>query len=450
MQEKSIFNKMGFFIYKKIVSRRFLKLEGKQVQSDLAQLFPGENSEWKKTEYYTNKIALFLMIVTVGAIFGILVTAKSLMESKLGEDNTLVRTDLGEEDSLVEVLAEYDEETYSFQIALGAREPKEDEAREWIAALMNDLPSLMLGENESAEEVTGNLLLQEKYEGYPVTVTWESEDSDIVNPSGEVYAGETAQEVTLIATLTCGEVEMQERFLLTIQPENLSERERAYREIDAYLKEEEEAGRKSESFTLPSVWNGKQIVWSKKQKMTGLILWFGSLVTAVLVYFFSDKDLHTKLEKRKKKLLEEYPDLVQELVLLVGAGMTMRGAFQKVSTDYEKRDKKGRDSPAREEIVRTCRQMQAGMAEGAAYEQFGRRIGVQQYIRLSGLFSQNLKRGNAALPERMREEAYRASEEKLSNVRKLGEEAGTKLLIPMVMLLAVVMLLIMVPAFEVM
>ena len=92
--------------------------------------------------------------------------------------------------------------------------------------------------------------------------------------------------------------------------------------------------------------------------------------------------------------------------------------------------------------------MQSGVAEGAAYERFGRRTGVRQYIRLSSFLVQNLKRGNRNLPEKLREEAFQAGEEKLQQGKRLGEEAGTKLLIPMVMLLAVVMLLIMIPVFS--
>lgn len=63
---------------------------------------------------------------------------------------------------------------------------------------------------------------------------------------------------------------------------------------------------------------------------------------------------------------------------------------------------------------------------------------------------QNLKRGNSTLLERLREEADKAGEERLMHSRRLGEEAGTKLLVPMVLMLAVVMVMIMVPAFSTM
>ena len=75
---------------------------------------------------------------------------------------------------------------------------------------------------------------------------------------------------------------------------------------------------------------------------------------------------------------------------------------------------------------------------------------MQEYIRLCTLLTQNLKRGNSSLLERLREEADKISEERLQRSRKLGEEAGTKLLVPMVMMLAVVMVMIMIPAFAAM
>lgn len=48
---------------------------------------------------------------------------------------------------------------------------------------------------------------------------------------------------------------------------------------------------------------------------------------------------------------------------------------------------------------------------------------------------------------RLQEEAEKANEGHMHYVRKRGEEAETKLLLPMVMMMLVVMLFIMLPAF---
>ena len=51
------------------------------------------------------------------------------------------------------------------------------------------------------------------------------------------------------------------------------------------------------------------------------------------------------------------------------------------------------------------------------------------------------------LSDMMRMEAIQAFENRKSTAKRLGEEAGTKLLIPMVGMLAVVFIMVMVPAF---
>lgn len=83
-----------------------------------------------------------------------------------------------------------------------------------------------------------------------------------------------------------------------------------------------------------------------------------------------------------------------------------------------------------------------GVPEGAAYENFGKRTGVREYVRLSTFLTQNLKKGSSTLLQQLKEESVQAEELRIQNARKLSEEATTKLLLPMVMLLVVVMVMI--------
>ena len=152
---------------------------------------------------------------------------------------------------------------------------------------------------------------------------------------------------------------------------------------------------------------------------------------------------------RKQQMKKEYPNVVHRLTLYLGAGMTVRNAFQRIVQEYEKdKQEKGRESLVYEEMSYACRKLRAGVSEGAAYEFFGRRTGLQEYIRLSTLLSQNVKRGNSELLNRLREETEKAAVEQLQYGKQLGEEAVTKLLLPMAMMLLAVMLMIIVPAFS--
>ena len=55
--------------------------------------------------------------------------------------------------------------------------------------------------------------------------------------------------------------------------------------------------------------------------------------------------------------------------------------------------------PVLEEILYTCRELQAGVTETVAYEHFGKRAGVQEYICLCTLLQQALPAEQQKLEE---------------------------------------------------
>ena len=97
--------------------------------------------------------------------------------------------------------------------------------------------------------------------------------------------------------------------------------------------------------------------------------------------------------------------------------------------------------------MKTAAQLGSGLSEGKAYSEFGRRCGVQVYIKLSALLEQSQKNGSRQLRPALELEMVSAFEQRKNLAKKLGEEAGTKLLLPLLMMLGVVMVMIVVPAF---
>lgn len=159
--------------------------------------------------------------------------------------------------------------------------------------------------------------------------------------------------------------------------------------------------------------------------------------------------IHELVEKKKQEEKRKYPEILQKITLYLEAGLTVRAAVNKIAEDYEQKRKKGaKEHAAYEELLIAVREIRMGVSEGAAYEKFGKRTGVREYIRLSTFLTQNVKKGSTMLLQQLHEEAKEAEEMRMRNARKLCEEASTKLLLPMIMLLLVVMILIMFPAFS--
>ncbi len=443
------FYKIAAYLYKHI-STRFPRLfASRQVEADLVQLHPGEARGCLKTDYYVKKTALSLAVVFAGTLLGGAVRLGVQGEVILGEGGRVPRGCYGEGTFEVTVAADYGGREITVQVPVEHRKPSREETEKLLADFLDRLPQLILGENESLEAVSSNLKLELRYEGYPFSVEWSSSNLRLIHVDGSVYPGDEPQQVTLTALFTYEEYSGEKELTVTVTQPELSPEEEWYRELEKLVLEAEETSREQDSFQLPEEFRGEVLGWRQVIEDNSLALWMAAIAAAAAVYLLSDRDLHEQLEKRRQTMRREYPELVHKLVLFVGAGMTIRGAFQKMAGDYTARQKKGgAPSPAYEELLYTCRELHSGISEGAAYEHFGRRTGLQEYIRLSTLLTQNLKRGNSMLLDRLREEADRAAEQRLQQSRKLGEEAGTKLLIPMVMMLAVVMVMIMIPAFS--
>lgn len=443
------FYRMALYLYKKGCRRVPKLFSSIRVEKDLTQLHPGESRECLKTEYYVRKSAICLAVILIGTLFG--AAAKLSAEGKvvLGEDGAIARGSYLDGEKVVSIVTEYGQQKMDFEIEVEPKLLSKEETEELFADLWERLPEYILGKNDNLDNVTSDLVLKERYGEFPIAVRWESSRPGILNDGGQVFPVEAAETVTLSIFFTYGEFERKEELEVTLTPPALTQEERLYVELEELLQQSQNESLSRDEWILPSEWQGEVIIWRQTLEDNSLLLWAAAMVTGVLVFLFLDKDLHEQLEKRKKSLRSDYSQIVHKLALFVGAGMTVRGAFQKTAGDYEmKCQSGGKRSPAYEEMVYTCRELRSGISEGLSYEHFGKRTGLQEYIRLGALLTQNLKRGNSMLLDRLREEADKSAEERLQQCKKLGEEAGTKLLVPMVLMLAVVMAIIMVPAFS--
>ena len=256
------------------------------------------------------------------------------------------------------------------------------------------------------------------------------------------------KEVMLKAEISYGEQEWETVLWITVPAKEYSREEYRYQKTVTMLEEAERNSREEEYWELPATVDEQKITWRNPTEKSWLVLLAVSWGVGVLIFFLSDRDLHQELEKQRECMKQEYPDIVHKLALYLGAGMTLQGAFQEIGSEYELQKKQGRErSPGYEQILYACRELKSGVSESSAYERFGRRTGLQEYIRLSTLMTQNLKKGSSSLLERLHEETEKALIQRIQSGRKLGEEAATKLLVPMVMMLGVVMVMVMLPAF---
>lgn len=79
--------------------------------------------------------------------------------------------------------------------------------------------------------------------------------------------------------------------------------------------------------------------------------------------------------------------------------------------------------------------------------EFGAGCRLRPYRKLSGLLEQNVRNGAEGLRKALETEMESAFEEEKALARRRGEEASTKLMLPLFLMLMIIMVMVSVPAF---
>ena len=330
----------------------------------------------------------------------------------------------------------------------------EAEAEQVFSRAAEQLEKMILGENESLDEVRVDLDLVTEIPEYGISVSWESEDYSVIDMQGKLYQEELTEDGTLVkltAVLRCGEEQAAHEFYVRVYPPRLEGREKKRQELDEKLKKADEQDRKENCLVLPDRIGEEKAEWSYAAETRAFgILILGAGASVMLCVSESQR----KKEEEKKTVIQmktDYPLIINKFALYIGAGMTIRRAWFCIAQDYEKKiegkDREKEKRKAYEEMIRSMRQIQGGIPEGEAYEDYGARCGISLYRKFGTMLSQNLRKGSKGLTDLLGREAEDAFEERKNLAKKLGEEAGTKLVIPLFLMLIIVFAIVIVPAF---
>lgn len=370
-------------------------------------------------------------------------------KNKAGK-SVIERGDYGSGKKDVELQAQIDGDKEPLTVTVGEQQFTKEELPEVFKEAGKKLETLVLGENTSLDEVRHDLKLIEKIPGTGIQVSWELGDYSVMNLMGELNEDKLKEEGTLVelrALLTCGEEEAVHTFYVNVFPPQLSAKEKLVQKLSRKVREEEEKSKEKKYLTLPDSLDGKTVKWKYPQDSRAGGLFILGIAAAGGIFALDKQKKKQRIKDRNAQLTADYPQLISQITLFLGAGMTVRKAWFKMAQEYERQKSKKGTRAAYEEMVYTMHEIQGGISEGECYERFGKRCALPSYRKFGAMLAQNLRKGTKGLTDLLKKETKEAFEERKNYARKLGEEAGTKLLGPMFMMLAVVLAIIVVPAF---
>lgn len=338
------------------------------------------------------------------------------------------------------------------KIPVGERIYSEEEAKKLFEAMKPKLEEQMLGENESLLKIRKNLNLKTSLSDYGIKIRWETDNPDLVDSLGKVHnqqAAETGESVILRALVSDGVHEHTYRFPVMVYPPDRSLQEKTEEEFLTWAQKEDQKQQTEDYLRLPNEYDGQLLTYSIEKDNSHRLFPFLGLFMALLLHAKVNSDKQHLAKKREQQLLLDYSEVVSKLVVYIGAGLTLRNSWERIVAGYDAGVKEGKRGvrPVYEEMMKTVSQLGSGVSESRAFGEFGRRCGLQSYLKLSALLEQSQKNGSRQLRQSLELEMISAFEQRKNLAKKLGEEAGTKLLIPLLLMLGVVMAMIVLPAF---
>ncbi len=170
-----------------------------------------------------------------------------------------------------------------------------------------------------------------------------------------------------------------------------------------------------------------------------MIMVLVGVFAAVILFWFVDTRITDVIENREAEIDYEFADMVSKLTLLINAGMIMREAWSEVAYASE--------GLIYQEMRTSIQLMQNGISEEEAYIAFGARCYSKRVKKFISMLVQNLTKGNKELVAFLKQSTKESWEERKHYVKRKGEAAATKLLLPIGLMFAGILIMIVVPIF---
>lgn len=163
------------------------------------------------------------------------------------------------------------------------------------------------------------------------------------------------------------------------------------------------------------------------------------IVFACVAYYYFGTLSTERIKKRSECMLSDFSNVVSKLALLTNAGMIIHEAWEEVAFTG--------DTEIYKEMQAAVNQMNNGVSEADALYNFGSRCVVPEIKKFTSTIAQGISKGNSELVSMLQEQSKEVWALKKQNVRRQGEKAASKLMIPLMIMFVGILIMVVVPIF---
>lgn len=161
---------------------------------------------------------------------------------------------------------------------------------------------------------------------------------------------------------------------------------------------------------------------------------------AALAFYYFGSLLENRIKERSDSMLSDFSEMVSKLALLTNAGLILREAWEMVAYNGE--------SDLYREMQMSVEDMRNGESEITAISRFASRSMLPEIRKFSSTVVQGLEKGNQELVYMLQEQSKECWELKQQLVKREGEKASSKLMIPMAIMFIGILIMVVIPIFS--
>lgn len=169
-------------------------------------------------------------------------------------------------------------------------------------------------------------------------------------------------------------------------------------------------------------------------------VWLIMLGFAGVTYYYFGDLTSKKIRLRSEEMIGDFCEVVSKLALLTNAGMILHEAWEFVADS-------GGEGTIYKEMRIARDDMNNGLADTETIRRFGNRCIIPEIRKFTSTLIQGMVKGNDELVVMLQNQSSEVWNIKKQNVRRQGEKAASKLMIPMLLMFIGILIMVIVPIF---
>ena len=157
------------------------------------------------------------------------------------------------------------------------------------------------------------------------------------------------------------------------------------------------------------------------------------LMFAFVAYYYFGTVTGNKILSRSEEMMSDFSEVISKLALLTNAGMIFREAWEEVAYTGDRA---------------LYKEMNNGFAEVDALFRFGTRCVVPEIKKFTSTVVQGITKGNSELSIMLQNQSKEVWNLRRQMIRRQGEKASSKLMIPIMIMFVGILVMILIPIFS--